>query len=174
MPGMQISKQGGAAWLMAVVMALAGGRVTSAATVADALEAGPAIAAAGDPAALAPAPVLNTATATATFSATTGAAPAGPAYEAGPAPAGGPAALFGAPAIGSERLDGLRGGSEAVSNNIQLNGVVGANSAVNVTTGANTIADGAFANAAGLPMVIQNSGANVLIQNATVINLQLK
>jgi hypothetical protein len=41
-------------------------------------------------------------------------------------------------------------------------------------TGANTIDAGSFANMSGIPVVIQNSGANVLIQNATIINLQLK
>lgn len=55
-----------------------------------------------------------------------------------------------------------------------LGGVVGANSASNVSTGGNLITNGAFSNMSGLPVVIQNSGANVLIQNATVINLQLR
>jgi hypothetical protein len=36
------------------------------------------------------------------------------------------------------------------------------------------IQGGSFANMSGIPIVVQNSGANVLIQNATVINLQLK
>ena len=48
------------------------------------------------------------------------------------------------------------------------------NSAVNVVTGANIVTEGSFSNASGLPMVIQNSGANVLIQNATIINVQFK
>lgn len=55
-----------------------------------------------------------------------------------------------------------------------LSGTVGANTAVNVVTGANHITDGAFSNASGLPMVIQNSGANVLIQNATIVNVQIR
>jgi len=46
------------------------------------------------------------------------------------------------------------------------------NSAFNVMTGSNSIADGSFTNSSGFPMVIQNSGSNVLIQNATIINLQ--
>jgi hypothetical protein len=53
-----------------------------------------------------------------------------------------------------------------------LSGSVANNSAVNVMTGNNSIADGSFSNASGFPIVIQNSGANVLIQNATIINLQ--
>lgn len=55
-----------------------------------------------------------------------------------------------------------------------LDGVVGTNAATNVSTGSNLITNGAFSNMSGLPVVIQNSGANVLIQNATVINLQLR
>ena len=38
----------------------------------------------------------------------------------------------------------------------------------------NSIDGGALANASGVPIVIQNSGANVLIQNATIINLQMR
>jgi hypothetical protein len=48
------------------------------------------------------------------------------------------------------------------------------NSATNVVTGSNVIDAGSFANMSGIPVVIQNSGANVLIQNATIINLQFK
>jgi hypothetical protein len=48
------------------------------------------------------------------------------------------------------------------------------NTAVNVVTGSNSIDAGSFANMQGIPVVIQNSGANVLIQNATIVNLQLK
>lgn len=73
-----------------------------------------------------------------------------------------------------EKLASLRGGTEIVNNEQKFNGVVSQNSAENLTSGANTISNGAFANASGIPIVIQNSGANVLIQNATVINLQIK
>jgi len=93
---------------------------------------------------------------------------------AAPPQAAGEAALAGVPTVPAERLDGLRGGSDTVNNDLKLSGVVGSNAAVNVASGANIINDGAFANASGLPIVIQNSGANVLIQNATIINLQLK
>jgi hypothetical protein len=82
-------------------------------------------------------------------------------------------ALAGAQKTDRARLAQARGGSDTVSNDAQLSGVVGNNAAVNVTTGANTISANSFANASGLPVVIQNSGANVLIQNATIINLQL-
>jgi len=66
-----------------------------------------------------------------------------------------------------------RGGTDT-SNDARLDGSVATNTAVNVVTGTNSIDAGSFANMAGIPVVIQNSGANVLIQNATIINLQLK
>jgi hypothetical protein len=66
-----------------------------------------------------------------------------------------------------------RGGSDLVVNDMQLSGYVTGNSAVNVATGTNTIGSSAFSGASGLPMVIQNSGANVLIQNAVILNLQI-
>ena len=69
---------------------------------------------------------------------------------------------------------GLRGGADIVTTEATLGGTVGNNTATNVTTGFNVIDNGSFANSSGLPVVIQNSGANVLIQNATVINLQLQ
>lgn len=74
----------------------------------------------------------------------------------------------------TEQLEGYRGGFDRVKNDTQLNGTVADNSALNVWSGFNSIADGAFSNASGLPMVIQNSGSNVLIQNATVVNVQLQ
>lgn len=67
-----------------------------------------------------------------------------------------------------------RAGSDTVSNNMDVAGSVSSNVASNVVTGANAISAGSFANAAGLPVAIQNSGANVLIQNATIINVQMR
>lgn len=78
--------------------------------------------------------------------------------------------------IAVDSLDQYRGGtsvnsirSEAVSN-----GLLQDATATNVATGTNSIADGAFSNAVGLPIVIQNSGANVLIQNSTIVNVQFR
>lgn len=71
-------------------------------------------------------------------------------------------------------LGDLRGGADVVTTEATLGGTVGNNSATNVTSGMNVIDNGSFANSSGLPVVIQNSGANVLIQNATVINLHLQ
>ncbi len=56
----------------------------------------------------------------------------------------------------------------------QQNGVVAGNSAVNTTTGANAIADTAFAGASGIVNTIQNTGNNVLIQSSTVVNVALQ
>ena len=72
------------------------------------------------------------------------------------------------------QLAQARGGDLAMAGTATLGGVVSGNSATNVVTGANAITAGSFAGAAGIPIVIQNTGANVLIQNATIINLQLK
>ncbi|MCC6070013.1 hypothetical protein ACFSQU_03665 [Massilia sp. GCM10020059] len=80
---------------------------------------------------------------------------------------------FGAPAEAG-RLDETRGGDGGTASDTRLSGTVTNNSATNVATGSNIIQSGSFANASGVPIVIQNTGANVLIQNATVINLQLK
>lgn len=92
------------------------------------------------------------------------------AEEATQAPALG---LLGAPPLQAQRLSEARGGAD-VLNDMKLKGVVTDNQAVNVTTGSNLISDGALAGSAGMPMVIQNSGNNVLIQNATIVNVQLK
>ncbi|MFL6709282.1 MAG: hypothetical protein ACJ8HI_13850 [Massilia sp.] len=78
---------------------------------------------------------------------------------------------------GAERLAGQRGGADTINTQAAqstLTATVADNSARNVVTGNNTIDNGAFANLSGLPMVIQNTGANVLIQNSTVINLQMR
>lgn len=90
-----------------------------------------------------------------------------------PAEAGQARSEFGA-AAQPARLDETRGGDGAIASDTRLGGTVTGNSATHVATGANIIQSGSFANASGVPIVIQNTGANVLIQNATVINLQLK
>ncbi|MGH8780222.1 hypothetical protein [Paraburkholderia sp.] len=74
-------------------------------------------------------------------------------------------------AMTPEQLDTHRGGDQTISN-MTLTGAVSDNSAKNVTTGSNAITQGSFANSSGLPTVIQNSGANVLIQNATILNVR--
>jgi len=80
---------------------------------------------------------------------------------------------LGLKAVDAKTLAARRGGTE-VLNDMTLKGVVSDTRASNLSTGNNVIADGAFTGTVGLPMVIQNSGNGVLIQNATIINLQVK
>ena len=70
------------------------------------------------------------------------------------------------------KLDGLRGGTSTVENNVLLDGTVEGNTADHVASGSNAISDGAFSNASGINTVIQNTGSNVLIQNGMVVNVQ--
>ena len=75
--------------------------------------------------------------------------------------------------VSSDTLANQRGGGdEFVHNTIRVNGTVTDNSASNVVTGANNIRDGSFANSSGIMSVVQNTGANVLIQSATIVNVQ--
>lgn len=88
------------------------------------------------------------------------------------------AAFFGAPKADLAVLDSQRGGADTtvytVMNDIRTSGNVTGNEAYNLSTGMNSIADGAFVGAQGFSTVVQNSGNNVLIQNSTIINIQLK
>ena len=117
------------------------------------------------------------ATAAVTLDAPAPAADTGDAPQAGTAPFG--LAHLG-PAANAAQLERSRGGAatnatiDTITTSASLEGSVSGNSASQMATGANRIDSGSFAGAVGLPVVIQNSGANVLIQNATVINLQLK
>lgn len=76
------------------------------------------------------------------------------------------------PALGSHVLGGLRGGDDSADNTILVNGLVDGNHAENILSGANTIGGEAFGNASGINTVIQNSGSNVLVQNAMIVNVQ--
>ena len=76
-------------------------------------------------------------------------------------------------AVTAENLDELRGGDENYTDNvIVITGEVTDNSANDVVTGANQIQNGSFSNASGITSVVQNTGANVLIQSATILNVQ--
>ena len=82
---------------------------------------------------------------------------------------------LGAKVLDATALSRQRGGTDpGTLSDMKLNGVVGNNNASNLTTGNNTITDGAFAGVNGVPLVVQNSGNNVLIQSATIINVQVK
>ena len=77
-------------------------------------------------------------------------------------------------ALSDNRLSAQRGGQDAQLSEIKAKSTVTDNSAHHLTTGTNSISDGAFGQMSGMPMVIQNSGNNVSIQNSTVLNLQLR
>jgi hypothetical protein len=80
---------------------------------------------------------------------------------------------FGSQPVSNKTLNARRGG-ERVFNDAELKGVVSNNVASNLTTGMNVISEGAFSGSSGLPLIVQNSGNNVLIQNSTIVNVQLK
>jgi hypothetical protein len=82
--------------------------------------------------------------------------------------------VFDSPPVTDERLAALHAGADTVSNDMRVNGTVSGNSTTDVVSGANIISSGAFSNASGLPVAIQNSGSNVLIQNATIINIHMQ
>jgi hypothetical protein len=81
---------------------------------------------------------------------------------------------FGA-AVEDQALEVQRGGQDdAYFNDLRTKAQVYQTSTSNVSTGDNTINGGAFTNSNGMPVVVQNSGNNVVIQNATILNLQVK
>ena len=79
--------------------------------------------------------------------------------------------------VAPAQLEAQRGGTDTgpvTINTNMLNAKLFDNSATGNVTGNNTITEGAFSGASGLPTVIQNSGNNVIIQNGTVLNLTVK
>jgi hypothetical protein len=77
--------------------------------------------------------------------------------------------------VGDEALEDQRGKQDdAVFNDMKSKASVYQNSTNNVSTGDNSINGAAFTNTNGMPIVVQNSGNNVVIQNSTILNLQLK
>jgi hypothetical protein len=81
--------------------------------------------------------------------------------------------------VSESSMQMLRGGDHIVDinqtlANTELDGESIGNVAMGVSSGDNHIQTGAFGASQGVTNVIQNSGHNVLIQNATVINLSLE
>lgn len=108
-----------------------------------------------------------------------------------PVPLAGLESVWEAPVIGealsSQDLEGLNGREgvkidikdvNAIFSNTDQKGYLGENfiGATNssFTTGGNSIDGGAFTNMNGIATVIQNSGNQVLIQNATVVDVIVK
>jgi len=75
--------------------------------------------------------------------------------------------------VDAATLGSLSGGTE-LSQKMTLTGTVSNNQTDHAVTGNNVISTGSFDGAAGLPMVIQNTGNGVLIQNATIISVKLQ
>ena len=76
-------------------------------------------------------------------------------------------------AVSEQALSENRGGYEQLNTN-NLNAQLYNNQASYNITGTNTVNGGSFANSSGFATVIQNSGNNVIIQNATILNLKLQ
>lgn len=84
---------------------------------------------------------------------------------------------WGEPLSGNE-LDGLTGGQdiqidrilEQISN-AELNGLMSGNVLSSTGTGYNMLATGALNNVSGIATVIQNSGNQVIINSATILNI---
>ena len=77
-------------------------------------------------------------------------------------------------AMAPKALDNQRGGQAVVVNKNDLSGNLYDNRAIDNVTGNNYISDSAFSHSSGLPVAVQNSGNNVLIQNSFILNLQMK
>ena len=74
------------------------------------------------------------------------------------------------------QLDELRGTalSPEILGMADLQALSANNSAVQTISGGNTINSGAFSESSGLSTIIQNSGNNVLIQSATILNVNIE
>lgn len=66
-----------------------------------------------------------------------------------------------------------RGGSALQINEMRLDSKLYNNQAIANVTGSNFVTQDAFSGASGFSTVVQNSGNNVIIQNATILNISL-
>lgn len=72
-------------------------------------------------------------------------------------------------------LDEQRGGADtSYLNEIHAVGSVSEVQASDLVTGSNIVTEGSLAGASGMPMLIQNTGNGVLIQNAVIVNVEVK
>lgn len=86
----------------------------------------------------------------------------------------------GAP-VSSDVLGSLSGGQsisnytiDVLANNMKLNADMEDNILYSTSTGINQVTNDAFANASGISTVVQNSGNQVIINNAFILNLQMQ
>lgn len=75
--------------------------------------------------------------------------------------------------ISDEGLSANRGGSALQFSEMRLDSKLVDNQAIANVTGSNFVTQSAFSGASGFSTVVQNSGNNVIIQNATILNLSL-
>lgn len=80
---------------------------------------------------------------------------------------------FGAP-VPESALSENRGARNSTFNLQNTEGLLYNNQAANTISGSNNVSDQAFSGLNGFSTVIQNSGNNVLIQSATIINVTLQ
>ncbi len=82
---------------------------------------------------------------------------------------------LGSAALPQSTLEQRRAREGTISMQLQdTDGTVANNVARQVETGSNYITEGAFNHNHGFPMSVQNTGNNVLIQNAVILNLEVK
>ncbi len=77
-------------------------------------------------------------------------------------------------AMTPKALAAQRGGQAVTINQNELDAKLHDNKAINTISGSNYITQDAFSHSTGLPVAIQNSGNNVLIQNSLILNLEMK
>lgn len=77
--------------------------------------------------------------------------------------------------VPNAQLSTMTGGSDLTENfnKQRVSGTVSNNQANQTYSGDNLVSGTAFSGSAGLPTVIQNSGNNVLIQNATIVTVRM-
>ena len=79
--------------------------------------------------------------------------------------------LFGKSSGSDQAMAQLRGGAESSQTAIGASGCIGVNACQ--VNGTADISGHAFSGASGLITVIQNTGANVILQNSTVVNVSI-
>lgn len=79
----------------------------------------------------------------------------------------------GAP-VSESALSQYRGARDITFNLQDTKGQLYNNDATNTISGGNQVSDQAFSGLNGFSTVIQNSGNNVLIQNATIVNVKMQ
>lgn len=97
-----------------------------------------------------------------------------------PPPAPDEIAEFGTP-VSDNFLSSLSGGQnmqidniDMLLNNMNVKSSLADNILYSTTTGANIISDDAFSSASGISTVIQNSGNQVIINSAMILNLRVQ